>query len=76
MDKKSPISRLAEAGIGFDGSPLQIQKDTKESSIQSQSRFDEDRHRKFKIKAVVGLVVLIGAAAAYFYNGGIWIYYD
>ncbi|WP_058048805.1 hypothetical protein [Janthinobacterium sp. Ant5-2-1] len=76
MDKKSPISRLADAGIGFDGSPLRIKKDTEESATHSQTRFDVHRHRKFKFKAVVGLVVLIGAAAAYFYNGGIWIYYD
>lgn len=76
MDKKSPISRLMEAGIGFDGSPLPQRNETETSDKVLKAMFEAIRRRKFKARAVVGLAALVVATAGYFWSGCIWIYFE
>ena len=68
MDKGSPISRLADAGIGFDGSPLPHRNKLKEDFEISKRRRAAIRRRKFKAMTVAVVVGLIGAIACYFWT--------
>lgn len=72
MDTKSPISRLTNAGIGFNGSPLPKARTSEEvEKIQSETlalkRFDA-----FLTWSGSAVVIMITAAATYVAGAGIY----